>query len=189
MNHRLTRCALVAACALTTLVPPTVAVAAPRPGPAGSIATFEGTLIDLSQGWGEAAACAVTDDGTTCYRTEAEMDAALAVSDPMAVTVASASIEASGATTSVTCSSSLRLYDGTSFTTPVLSLSTRGILISPAANGFDNKTSSFKVGACSAKLYDGASGTNQYPGSTAANVQASSMQSGWNNVISSVLIP
>jgi hypothetical protein len=184
MNHRLIRRALAAACALVAVFP-LPAVAAPvRPAPSGSLATFEGHQIDLAQGWGEATACAVTDTGTTCYRTEAEMDATIATSSP-----ATATVEASGAaTTASACSSSVRLYDGTSFTGTVLSLSTRGSLITLSTYGFDNKTSSYTVGACAAVLYSGIqSGT--YPGNTAANAQATSMQSGWNNVISSVLIP
>lgn len=183
MNHRHRR-ALVAACALLAVAPLPAAAAPVRPAPSGSLATFEGHQIDLAQGWGEATACAVTDAGTKCYRTEAEMDATIATSSPATATVA-----ASGAaTTASTCSSSLRLYDGTSFTGTVLSLSTRGSLITLSTYGFDNKTSSYKVGACAAVLYSGIqSGT--YPGNTAANAQASSMQSGWDNVISSVLIP
>jgi hypothetical protein len=44
------------------------------------------------------------------------------------------------------------------------------------------------VGACAAHLYSGIQ-SGLYPGNTAANAQASSMQSGWDNTISSVLIP
>jgi hypothetical protein len=180
MNHRLIRRALVAACALLAVFPLPAAAAPVRPAPSGSLATFEGHQIDLAQGWGEATACAVTDAGTTCYRSEAEMDSAIA--PPTATT------STGGAATAAACSSSLRLYDGTSFTGTVLSLSTRGSLLTLSTYGFDNKTSSYKVGACAAVLYSGIqSGT--YPGNTAANAQATSMQSGWDNVISSVLIP
>ncbi|MEO6126561.1 MAG: hypothetical protein ABIR32_22900 [Ilumatobacteraceae bacterium] len=181
MNHRLNRRALVAACALLAVSPLPAAAAPVRPAPSGSLATFEGHQIDLAQGWGEATACAVTDTGTTCYRSEAEMDAATKTPTP-ATSTAEASATASA------CSSSLRLYDGTSFTGTVLSVSTRGSLLTLSTYGFDNKTSSYKVAACAAILYSGIqSGT--YPGNTAANAQAASMQSGWDNVISSVLIP
>lgn len=185
MNHRLIRRALVAACVVIAVSPVPVDAASARPAPGGSLATFEGQQIDLTQGWGDATACAVTDTGTTCYRTEAEMDTALATPTP-----ASTVGESSGATVTMAsaCSSSLRLYDGTSFTGSVVSFSTRGTLISLSSYGFDNKTSSYKVGACAAILYSGIQ-TGTYPGNTAANAQASSMVSGWNNVISSVLIP
>jgi hypothetical protein len=184
MNHRPIRRAAVAACALLAVSPLAAAAAPVRPAPSGSLATFEGHQIDLTQGWGGATACAVTDAGTTCYRSEAEMDAAIA-----APTEATSAGEARWTTAAASaCSSSLRLYDGTSFTGTVLSLSTRGSLLALSTYGFDNKTSSYKVGACAAVLYSGIqSGT--YPGNTAANAQATSMQSGWNNVISSVLIP
>lgn len=184
MNHRLIRRALAATCALVAVFPLPAEAAPDGPAPSGSLVTFEGHQIDLARGWGEATACAVTDTGTTCYRTEAEMDAATKTPTP-----ATSTTEASWATTTAsTCSSSLRLYDGTSFTGTVLSLSTRASLITLSTYGFDNKTSSYKVGACAAVLYSGIqSGT--YPGNTAANAQATSMQSGWNNVISSVLIP
>src|SRR5687767_7027585 len=38
------------------------------------IAWFEGRQVDLSKGWGPATACAVTVDGTRCFRNEAQMD-------------------------------------------------------------------------------------------------------------------
>ena len=78
MNHRLIRRALVAAGALLAVSPLPAAAAPVRPAPSGSLATFAGHQIALAEGWDEATACAVTDAGTTCYRTEAEMDAAIA---------------------------------------------------------------------------------------------------------------
>ncbi len=135
-------------------------------------ATFEGTTFDMTRGWGAATACNVTDTGTTCYRTEAEMNKAIA--------------DAPGAGSRVAgCSSSLRLYDGTGHTGQVISITTLSTLISLSGYGFDNKTSSYKVGACSARLYNGI-GSSQYGGNTSAGASATSMASGWNNVISSV---
>ena len=91
------------------------------------------------------------------------------------------------ATATASCSSTLRLYHGTSFTGAVLGLSTRGSLIQLASSGFDNVTSSYRVGACSASLYDGLQ-SGLYPGATGAGSQASVMLSGWDNTISSVVI-
>ena len=40
-------------------------------------AWFDGRWIDLADDWGDAQACAVGTDRTTCFRTESEMDEAL----------------------------------------------------------------------------------------------------------------
>lgn len=142
--------------------------------PAAEIATFEGATFDMTQGWGAATACNVTDTGTTCYRTETDMNKAIATAPGTASRASS-------------CSSSLRLYDGTSHTGQVISITTRSTLISLSGYGFDNKTSSYKVGACSARLYNGI-GSSQYGGNTSAYASATSMASGWNDVISSVTL-
>ena len=83
------------------------------------------------------------------------------------------------------CSSSLRLYDGASFTGTVLAFVSTGTLINLSTYGFSNMTTSYKVGNCSALFYDGANGSGtQYPGNTTANSQAPAMVLGWNNRIS-----
>lgn len=87
-----------------------------------------------------------------------------------------------------TCSTSIRLFDGTSFGGTVVNISTTGAVVSLSTDGFDNLTSRYKAGACVSKLYSGI-GTGLYPGNTAANSQAASMVSGWDNTISSILIP
>lgn len=159
-----------------------VALAAPdgasaAVGEPGVIASFEGQWIDLSEGWGEAHACASDGTSTRCYRTEEEMDSAESRQSsitPMGV--------------SAVCTSALKLYRSTGFAGDTLSLTTRGVTLSLAPYGFDNDTSSYKVGACSAHLYDTTSGTTSYPGSTAAGATASSMASGWDNRVGSVYI-
>ena|SRR5258706_10809239 len=148
-----------------------------------SIATFEGTLIDLRDGWGEARAC--TSDGATtaCFRTERELDDYLGVVDEIAQSIPG------GLSIQAICSSALRLYSGTSFGGSVLSLSTRGILFNLSNWGFDNVTSSYKVGACNSTFYDGANaGAPIYPGSTTAGTWASTMVAGWDNRVSSVIV-
>ncbi len=144
----------------------------------GVIASFDGHWIDLSEGWGVATAC--TSDGmtTTCFRSEAEMDRAIGDIASSFVVVPLAS-----------CASSLRLYRSTSYGGAVLQLTTRGVYINLAAYGFDDDTSSYKVGACSSYFYDGANGGSPlYPGATGANSSATSMLSGWDNRVSSVYI-
>lgn len=87
------------------------------------------------------------------------------------------------------CSTTLRLYDGTGYATPVLSLSSRGVWTNLSSYGFDNRTSSYRVGACAAFFAENASGGGSwYPGSTAAGAQSSSMVSGWDNRVSSIYL-
>jgi hypothetical protein len=142
----------------------------------GIVATFEGTTIDLLEGWGDARACTSDGTSTRCYRSEAAMDRAAA---RLSVDI----------TPFAACSTSLRLYRSTSYGGSVLQLTTRGTVINLSGYGFDNDTSSYKVGACSAGFYDGSGGgAPTYPGSTGANASATSMVSGWDNRVSSVYI-
>lgn len=141
----------------------------------GIIASFESDRIRLADGWGEAHACFSDDEDTRCYRSEHEMDRAEA-------------IEQSGTDVQSTCSSSLRLYSSTGYGGSVLALSTRYVTISLESYGFNNVTSSYRVGACSSRFYDTNSGGTAYPGNTNAGVSASSMLSGWNNRVGSVYI-
>jgi hypothetical protein len=174
--------------AAATFTAPGALVAAPAVAEASSaqadtggvIATFEGQTFDISVGWGasrarpEIQACHVTETTVDCYRSEADMNDALSEASPAAVLAAN-------------CGSTLRLYDGTSHTGAVLSLSQRGSILSLSTYGFDNRTSSYRVGAYSSTFYNGI-GSSPYPGNTSANASATSMLSGWNNVISSVYI-
>ncbi|MEP7114467.1 MAG: hypothetical protein ABI862_14470 [Ilumatobacteraceae bacterium] len=159
MFNHLVRRALTAGIAIAIATGGSASAARPN----GVLATFEGRTIDLSQSWGEARACNIASTGAACYRSEAQMDDAL---DAMLGTVVTA-----------TCSTSVRLYDGTSFGGTVVNISTTGALVSLSTVGFDNLTSSYKIGACAAKLYSGI-GTGLYPGNTAANSQATAMVSG-----------
>ncbi len=140
------------------------------------VASFEGQDLDLAATWGEANACYQDELGTRCYRTEAEMDAS----------------ESVGARTLdgvlANCSTTLRLYRGTNYGGGVLALSQRGTGIALSTYGFNNDTSSFRVGACSAIFYDGGVGSTQYPGGTAAGVSSAFMVSGWDNRVSTVYI-
>lgn len=147
----------------------------------GEIASFEGRRINLDRDWEGATACTTDGSRTQCFRTEAQMDEYLERNGTQDV--------AAPATVMATCSTTLRLYSGTSFSGQVLSLSTRQLWINLSGYGFDNITSSFKVGACAAYLADLSNGgTPWYPGSTGANSQASTMVTGWSDRISSVYI-
>ena len=137
-----------------------------------SLAWYQDHWIDLSKSWETATACNVQPDGTTCYRTEAQMNAAIG---PTAT---------SHFSPAVTCGSALHLYDGTSFTGTSISFSSRLTVINLSTYGFDNLTSSYKIGACAADFYSGSNLTGTlYPGNTSANASATSMLSGWDNSI------
>jgi hypothetical protein len=169
--------AAIVACA--TIAPTGRPADAAEPVRATSQARFEGRWIDLSKSWEGATACTVDNAGSVCFRTEAQLDAYLAAS------------AASGATLALTstCSSSLRLYDGTSYSGSVLNLSVQYTITNLSTYGFDNRTSSYKVGACASVFYSGASGGGSiYPGNTAALAQSATMVAGWDNAVSSVYI-
>lgn len=167
-NSFLASAAVLVLCMCIGSVPPVHAMTN------GALATFEDQVIDLSKGWGEAKAC--TTDGTTthCYRSEAEMKAAPSTN---VSTMASA------------CTPSVMLYSGTYFSGLSLNLTLSNVLHQLSKFNFDNITSSFGIGYCNARFYDGLSTfTAQYPGSTLAYASASVMAAGWDNRISSVFI-
>jgi hypothetical protein len=168
----------------TLLLIPTPHASAAAANPDPSIASFEGGQINLRGGWGEATAC--TSDGVTteCFRTEKELDQYLAAEPSQDASRAFGDIVIQSV-----CSTSLKLYANTSFGGTVLALSTRFAVLNLSTWSFDNITSSYKVGACSATFYDGANaGVPSYPGNTSAGASATSMQSGWDNRVSSVYV-
>ena len=154
----------------------------------GVVARFETSTLNLASSWGEAQACVVwkAERIAECFRTEAAMDAFLADLD--AQQRESNGIPAANA--SSTCSGYLRLYDGSSYGTPVLSLRDRYQWQNLSSFGFNQKVSSFKVGPCATDFADYANGGGGwYPWYlTEAYDQASSMISGWNNDVSSIYI-
>lgn len=173
MSPLLCRALMSVAASLALPCVPTFA-ATPEGDGAGR-AWFEDHWINLEVDWEEAGACHVGVT-TVCYRTEKDMDADLAATGE-AVTLAAS------------CASSVRLYDGISYTNNVLLLSQRLTPLNLSSYGFDNATTSYKVGGCDADFYAGANlGGSTYPGNTAAFAQSPSMATGWNNVISSVYI-
>jgi hypothetical protein len=138
------------------------------------IASFEGGWLDLAHDWGPAHACYSDNVSTRCYRTKAEMDA----------------VEGRNGSVNplVSCSSPLTLYSDTEHGGNTVSLSTRGTYLALSTYGFDNVTSSYQIGACSAHFYDTSTGGTTYPGTTTAGSSALSMVSGWDNRVSSVYI-
>ena len=88
----------------------------------------------------------------------------------------------------LTCASSLRLYEHGAFGGRILYLASRGQWFNLRSFSFDNRTSSFAVGACSSYLADGTSGGGSwYPGSS-AYVSVPVMPNSWNDRISSIYV-
>lgn len=161
----------------------------PPPSDPISVASFEGGWIDLTEGWGEATACHAAETATRCYRTKAEMDAAEQIGPPASAFRSAARAGARAAHALATCSTSLRLYRSTSYTGGVLAISIRATVVNLSALGFDNDTSSYQVGACSATFWESANaGGSTYPGSTSAGASSPSMWVGWDNRVSSVYL-
>ena len=60
---------------------------------------------------------------------------------------------AAAAASVLACSSSLRLYNGTSYGGTILYLTHAGAIHNLSNYGFDNATSSYRVGGCAAGFY------------------------------------
>lgn len=174
-----------------------IAATAPSPAKAessiageGVKAEYRGRIIDLSRSWEGASACHVGDAAELgqCFDSESEMDRWLD-RQPAATTQRLTQPSAAPMLVSY-CSSSLRLYDGTSYAGSSLNLTQRSSWLNLSSYGFDQRTSSFKVGACDSKFADLTNGGGStYPLSqTEAYDQSKSMNSGWNNDVSSVYI-
>jgi hypothetical protein len=160
------------------------AVVIGEPAAAGDRTTtkawFGDHWIDMGSSWESATACAVTASGAVCFATEREMDAYLV---PAATTATASSVAPA-----LVCSTSMRLYDGASYTGNLLYLSSQGTFLNLGNYGFNNMTTSYKIGACDSYFYSSASGGGSlYPiGNTQAFDQFPTMLVGWNNAVSSV---
>ena len=178
--------ALLAAAAATTSTA-TVAAAPAHDATVGDPASaiYGSETLDLADDWGTASACIELGAVTECYDTEADLLAAHAEASSARSIVTSVV----GAARSIICSSSLRMYDGNTYTGGILYLNTRGVTHNLSSFGFDNVTSSYQVGACSASFFSSPNlGGSVYPGSTGAWALSPTMAAGWNNVVSSVYI-
>lgn len=182
-RHRMIRVFVVLALAtlILSLAAPVGAADDRATSSDGVLAEYSGRTIDLSKSWEGAMACHVAEDGAWCFDSEKEMRAWLVSDGP----TSTASGSRSGS-----CSGSLTLYDGTSYTGAALSLSQRGTWLNLSGYGFNQRTSSYKIGPCSARFADWADGGGaKYPSYlTQAYDQATSMIAGWNNDVSSVYI-
>ncbi len=175
----------VIALAFVAAVAPLRAAAEEAAAGGPDAARYGESTLDLSESWGTAGACVELADHTECFGSESELLAAhpeFAATDaptPGSPRIASRLL--------ADCSSSLRLFDGTNYGGAVLVLTTRQVFLNLSAYGFDNRTSSYKVGACATNFYSGSSGGgSSFTGG--ANTQSPTMLVGWNNILSSVYI-
>lgn len=150
------------------------------------IADYEGTDIDMRDGWDGARACNTDGETTTCWDTEPEMLLALAAQG-LSTTPTADAAGASTARRQYTCSTYLRLYTGTNYSGSVLAISSRYVVLNLSSYGFNNVTSSYRIGACSSAFWDlNSGGAPAYGGNTGVGVWSPNMLSGWDNRISSV---
>ena len=180
--HRRFVIAAVAAVVLTLALSTGVATASPPPQSSGTLALFEGKLVDLSQGWGAAQACLVYQGGGVieCFRDRTGLQAREAELEPQV---------APSAIPNVSCSSPLRLYADSSYGGRELDFYDRGYWQNLSTWGFDNQLSSYRVGACGVYLADGTNGGGSwYPGNTSPGHGEPSMASGWSDRVSSIYI-
>jgi hypothetical protein len=94
-----------------------------------------------------------------------------------------------GTAPNANCSTPLKLRDGAGQTGTTVSVSVRGLWVNLSSVLFDNRTSSYTVGACSVELAAQANGSgNHYPRCLSAGCVENTMLAGWDNVISSVYL-
>jgi hypothetical protein len=166
--------ALVAAISLL----PGTSSAAPLPSGNSSRVTFDGQTIDLRQGWAGARSCLIwrQHQVAECFGTEAQLQAR------------EDQLRGSYLRPATTCSSSLDLYSGRSYSGLHLALWDRGYWQELSYDGFNKLTVSFLGGACGFHLAQGNWGQGWwYPGYTGPWAFATDMGS-WDYTISSVYI-
>jgi hypothetical protein len=138
--------------------------------------------VSLTASWSgiavarEAPACAVVEGHPTrCFRTVAEMDRWVTFPGRVAPTL--------------NCSTPLKLHDGTNQLGTLVSIYARGTWVDLSSFSFDNKTSSYTVGACAIDLAAQNGGTgNHYTRCLSAGCVENTMLSGWGNVVSSAYL-
>jgi hypothetical protein len=125
--------------------------------------------------------CLIRNGVTECFADRAsllERESQIALQEGLAPVLPAAS-----------CSTPLRLYADAGYGGRELDFYDRGYWQNLSTWSFDNQLSSYKVGACSVYLADGAGGGGSlYPGNTSAGHNEASMLSGWNDRVSSIYI-
>lgn len=154
-----------------------------------AVALFEGRSIDLSQDWGDARACLVWRQGGVleCFRTPEALDAR--ESQLGKGSRKPAPDEVTTASYGWSCSYPLRLFDYAYYGGRQLSFWDRGYWQNLWDYGFDNRTSSYAIGACHAYLAEYANGGGWwYPGPEWPWAGEPVMSWSWDNTISSIYV-
>jgi hypothetical protein len=146
----------------------------------GMTASYNGGTINLSQGWGAAAVCAVTEKGTYCFATQSAYQSWLSTQSDLTDALPAGS---------GSCATGLELFQNLSYGGTELILFVTGIWINLSTYSFSDELSSYKVGACPISMTDAASGGGTvYPGATSANTDVSWIGTAWNDRVQSVYI-
>lgn len=142
------------------------------------IASYNGGSIDLSQGWGTATVCVVTNTGANCFATPGDYQ-----------TWQSSQAQRVAALPLSGCSSNLKLYQNLNYGGNELIVSATLIWVNLANYSFSNVVSSYQVGACPVSMTGGPNGSGSvYPGATSAGSNVSWIGTAWNDRIQSVYI-
>jgi hypothetical protein len=186
---------------LTTVLLVSIVVGAPVQAADDEVSTPTGKteavygdrIIDMAKDWESAEACLVWPevvDMPECFDSEEEMDRRIAELEKMMGSSFDEADLDGGRAVATSCSGYLSLYDGTSYGGASLYLRGQGEWFDLATFNFNQKTSSFKIGPCSAYFADLAGGQGAwYPtAETQAYDVAPTMATGWNNDVSSVYI-
>lgn len=145
-----------------------------------SLATYNGTSINLASGWDGASVCAITQGGNFCFTTTSEYQVWL---------LSPSGLADIGFSPDTNCSSALELYSATNYGGSELSLLDEGVWLNLSTYGFSDKTNSYKVGACEVSMTSAPNGGGSvYPGPMTAGTDAASMESGWSDRIQSAYI-
>lgn len=157
--------------------------------PTGTWATYKGRFIDLSRDWGTAHACAVLSvTDIRCFDSQGELERTLNrahVSTTSGAQLRPLTIDAYCLNRSDLW---LILYDTSNFGGNSVSFRDTGTWFNLSSYSFDNVTSSWKNNTyCDATAAQNADGGGSLL-TLAARSQATSMPTGWDDVISSVEI-
>src|SRR5664280_80479 len=146
----------------------------------GVTASYNSATIDLSQGWGTAKVCAVTETGTYCFTTQNNYQVWLTTQSKLS------GLSPAG---SVGCSTALELFQNISYGGNELFIYVTSIWLNLSTYSFSDAVSSYKVGACSISMTDAPYGAgNVYPGATSAGSDFSWIGTAWNDRVQSVYV-
>ncbi len=149
------------------------------PGVAVTVAGFEGRRIDLSTNWEQARACLVLRQAgvVECFRSSADMEAA------------AGPITSEFAAAGYSCSSPLRLYEHSGYSGRQLMFFDRYYWQNLPDYGFNDQTSSYRIGACYSYLAEHSNGGGgYYPGPIAPWSNVAWMITSWNDRVSSIYL-